>query len=141
MRPFIFLTFLVVLSIAIEPFSQLQVLTDFSSRVNSIDISHDNKILVAAHSAGTSIWIRNSQKFIHTQSISSRGKAYYSDITGDGQRLLIAYHWTINARLYENIDGTFILLQTFMHDAQAAAITDDHEWIALGSFYEVKIYK
>ena len=55
--------------------------------------------------------------------------------------LVIAYWFTTNAKVYENINGKFKLFQTFSHNADSVAITDDHQWIALGSYSEIEIYQ
>ena len=95
-----------------------------------VDISADNRILVASSGHNAYIYLQSKKTFSLHQTIALTSSVMVSDITSDGQRLLLV-EVNNRIRIYENINDTFSLFQALTANhgtttTYAGAITDDY---------------
>ena len=109
---FVFFLTLLLLSSARKPFSPLQFLTGFDPWITSIDISDNNKILVASSILHTQVWVKNQSQFSFSQNFTEKDNSfqtYDADISGDGKMLVLSYmgQGSPKAKAYKNINNKF----------------------------------
>ena len=88
--------------------------------------------------------MNNQGTFSHHQTIiESTHNVTIVDLTGDG-KMLLEVNLDANIKIYKNLNNTFTILQTLTpsdgaSQTKAGAITDDHEWIAFGTWNSAKV--